>query len=261
MKVWLMSDLHCELSPGWDLPPPSERPDFDVLVVAGDLMPRMERGVAWLRARITDRPVLYVPGNHEAYGADIDRTVQKARHAAAGTNIVVMQHDVHVIDDVQFIASTLWTDFNLGGNPQAAMAAAAAGMNDYRRIRKDGYRYRLRPQDTLSRHMLSRVFIGSQLSAPFAGKRVVITHHAPYRGALPPEMANDSLSPCYASDLSGFIMQLQPDCWIYGHTHQSRDSKWGRTRIITNAKGYGPSPPSRPFQDNTSFDPKLVIRI
>jgi hypothetical protein len=35
----------------------------------------MERGVAWLLERVTDRPVIYVPGNHEFYGCDIDRTV------------------------------------------------------------------------------------------------------------------------------------------------------------------------------------------
>jgi hypothetical protein len=32
---------------------------------------------AWLLARVTDRPVLYIAGNHEFYGCDIDRTVEK----------------------------------------------------------------------------------------------------------------------------------------------------------------------------------------
>jgi 3',5'-cyclic AMP phosphodiesterase CpdA len=62
-----MSDIHVELTNGWDLPDPAQRPDFDVLVMAGDLVPAMERGVNWLRARVTDRPVIYIPGNHEAY--------------------------------------------------------------------------------------------------------------------------------------------------------------------------------------------------
>ena len=109
MKLWIMSDIHTELTRGWDLPEPHTRPDFDVLVVAGDLVPRMERGVAWLRERVTDRPVIYIPGNHEFYGADVDHTVDKARTAAAGTNIHVMQNDAITIDGVRFIASTLWT--------------------------------------------------------------------------------------------------------------------------------------------------------
>ena len=47
-----MNDIHVELTRGWDLPATGARPDFDVLVVAGDLIPRMERGVAWLAQRL-----------------------------------------------------------------------------------------------------------------------------------------------------------------------------------------------------------------
>ena len=54
MRLWILSDLHIELTRGWDLPAGADRPDFDVLVVAGDLIPRMERGVRWLRERVTD---------------------------------------------------------------------------------------------------------------------------------------------------------------------------------------------------------------
>ena len=45
MRIWVLSDLHIELTSGWDLPAPADRPDFDVLVMAGDLIPGMERGV------------------------------------------------------------------------------------------------------------------------------------------------------------------------------------------------------------------------
>jgi predicted phosphodiesterase len=79
--LWIMSDLHLELTRGWDLPPPGARPAFDVMVVAGDLVTGMERGVRWLRERVTDRPVLYVAGNHEPYGRDIARDLEKARVA------------------------------------------------------------------------------------------------------------------------------------------------------------------------------------
>ena len=91
MLLWVMSDIHLELTRGWDLPAPSERPDFDVLVVAGDLVTKMERGVKWLLDRVPDKPCCYVAGNHEAYGQDIDRTVEKALAAADGTNVHVLQ--------------------------------------------------------------------------------------------------------------------------------------------------------------------------
>jgi len=59
-RLWVISDLHLELSRGWDLPTGDARPDFDVLVVAGDLVTHMERGVKWLLNRVPDRDIVYV---------------------------------------------------------------------------------------------------------------------------------------------------------------------------------------------------------
>ena len=99
MLLWIQSDPHLELTRGWDLPAVGDRPAYDVLVIAGDLIPRMERGVRWILERVTDRQVIYIPGNHEFYGADINITVEKARALAAGTNVHVMQNDVLQIID------------------------------------------------------------------------------------------------------------------------------------------------------------------
>ena len=255
MKLWVFSDIHIELSPGWDLPSPPERPDFDVLVVAGDLMPGMERGVEWLREHVTDRPVIYVPGNHEFYGQDIDRTVEKARAAAKGTNVLVMQNRRLDVGGVRFIAATLWTDFNVFGNAPIAMNAALLGMNDYRRIRKDKYGYRLRPIDTAARHRQSRTFIDAELAKPFAGRRVVVTHHGPLRETLPRGHEDDILSAAYVSDLRDVVERHQPELWIYGHTHESVDLTIGATHVVSNAKGYGLRP------ENKSFDPAFIVEI
>src|ERR1700691_5085140 len=76
LRLWIMGDLHIELTRGWDLPPAGARPKYDVLIIAGDLITRMERGVKWIIERV-DRPVIYIGGNHESYGVDIDITLQK----------------------------------------------------------------------------------------------------------------------------------------------------------------------------------------
>jgi Icc-related predicted phosphoesterase len=255
MKLWIMSDIHLELSRGWDLPHPAERPDFDVLVMAGDLVPGMERGVEWLAERVTDKPVVYVPGNHEFYSRDIDRTVAKARAAAKGTNVHVLQNDVVDIGEVRFHGATLWTDFDVFHNAPIAMNAALVGMNDYRRIRKDNYGHRLRPVDTLARHLKSRAMIETEFQNPYPRKRVVVTHHGPLRAAMRSGHESDILSAAYVSDMEDVIESYRPELWIFGHTHESVDLTVGRTRVVSNAKGYGFLP------ENPSFDTAFTIEI
>jgi predicted phosphodiesterase len=255
-----MSDLHLELTRGWDLPSGDARPAFDVLVVAGDLITRMERGVAWLKARVADRKVVYVGGNHEFYGTDIDRTVEKARAAAAGSNIHILQNDTVTVDGVTFIGATLWTDFDLFGDAEYAMMAAGESMNDYRKIRLRNYELRLRPKDTLKRHMESRDFIARELRKSKVGPRVVVTHMGPHPDAARRGFERDISSAAYTSDCSD-LMAMGVDLWIYGHTHETRDIAVGGTRLVTNQKGYGPWAPREPTWDNEKFDPFFTVEI
>ncbi|WP_210419204.1 hypothetical protein [Bradyrhizobium sp. NAS80.1] len=48
---------------------------------------------------------------------------------------------------------------------------------------------------------------------------------------------------------------------MFGHTHESEDVTIGHTRIVSNAKGYGPWLPKHRAWDNPHFDPSLVIEI
>jgi predicted phosphodiesterase len=280
MRLWIMNDLHVELTRGWDLPPPADRPDFDVLVVAGDLIPKMERGVRWLADRVTDKPSILVAGNHEFYGCDVDRTVEKALEAAKGTNVHVLQNRAVKIAGVTFAGATLWTDFDLYGDSRRAMAVAGERMNDSKKIRKKGYAERFLPRDALARHKDSRAFIEGELRRPRGdGKLVVVSHHAPVPGpglsATPFEAGAVSdekmLDPAYRSDLTA-LMSPQPagdgrdalrpaDLWLFGHTHESFDAVVGETRVVSNAKGYGPWPPRERTWENPAFDPHFVIEI
>lgn len=274
MLLWILSDLHVELTRGWDLPSGGARPRFDVLVVAGDLIPRAERGVKWIRERVSDQPVIYVTGNHEAYGCDIDRTVEKAKAAAAGTNVHVLQNETVRIGDVTFAGATTWTDFNLFDDQHRAMTVAAERMNDFRKIRTAGYERRFRPHHAIARHVAARTFFETEMRKPRSGKLVVITHHAPHPGAAltlsDPPKPDEILTAAYRSDLTTLMQPtskggpgaLKPaDLWIYGHTHESEDTVIGATRIVSNAKGYGPWPPQQRLWDNPHFDPNFVIEI
>ncbi|MGV7214863.1 metallophosphoesterase [Bradyrhizobium sp. UFLA05-112] len=273
-----MSDLHIELTRGWDPPSGKARPAFDVMVVAGDLVPRAERGVRWLLDRVPDRPVIYIMGNHEAYGTDIDRTLEKAKAAAAGTNVHVLQDETIRIGDVTFAGATLWTDFALFGDAHRGMAVAADHMNDFKKIRVGHYVERFRPPHALARHRRSLAFLEAEMRKPRDEKKLVIaTHHAPV--PAPADLHDPDLRPtlekflmvAYRSDLRSLMSpqsttedknELRPaDLWLYGHTHESFDAVIGKTRVLSNAKGYGPWPGQHRTCDNPNFNEKLIIEI
>jgi predicted phosphodiesterase len=277
VRLWILSDLHVELTRGWDLLAAEARPSFDVLVIAGDLIPRMERGVAWLCERVPDRPVVYVPGNHEGYGCDVDRTVEKARQAAEGSQVLILQNDAIQLGNVTFAGATLWTDFNLFGDQRRSMVVAGERMNDFTKIRTAKYVERFRPPHALARHMASRAFLETEMRKPRFGPLVVVTHHAPHPGLSFPRYQTvrlsdeEVLTSAYRSDLTSLMWptpiegtrnSLRPaDLWIYGHTHESEDVTIGYTRVVSNAKGYGPWLPRHRNWDNARFDPNFVIDI
>jgi len=262
MRLWILSDLHLELTRSWHLP--AGRPDFDVMVVAGDLVTRMERGVRWLLDRMPDKPVVYVAGNHEAYGVDVDRTVEKAMEVAEGTKVFVLQNRWIRFGDVTFAGATLWTDFELFHDQRRAMTVAADRMNDHKKIRTARYHERFLPGHALARHMESRAFLEAEMRKPRDGPLVVVTHHAPMpERASPPERQHPSsdlsdeevLTAAYRSDLTSLMWPapiadgqpaLRPaDIWIFGHTHEFVDTVIGSTRVVSNAKGHGPWLPQR----------------
>lgn len=273
MLLWILSDLHVELTRGWDLPSGTERPQSDILVVAGDLIPRAERGVRWLLERVQDRPVIYIMGNHEAYGTDIDRTLEKAKKAATETNVHVLQNETVRIGDVTFAGATLWTDFAINGDAHRAMTVAGDRMNDFKKIRTADYQRRFLPHHALTQDLKSRAFLKAEMRKPRSeGKFVVVTHHAPVP-EMPPLFGGSSndhgLNPAYRSDLTSLMSPAPddargalrpPDLWIYGHTHESFDAMVGDTRVVSNAKGYGPWPPQLAW-DNPHFDPNFVLEI
>ncbi|MCK1606349.1 metallophosphoesterase [Bradyrhizobium sp. 166] len=274
MRLWILSDIHLELTRGWDLPSGDARPEFDVLVVAGDLIPRMERGVRWLLERVKDRPVIYIAGNHESYGCDIDRTLEKAKAVAGGTNIHVLEKETVRIGNVTFAGCTLWTDFGIRGDAHGAMMVAGERMNDFKKIRIAAYRQRFLPHHALTRHFKSVAFLKDVMRRPRGEDRlVIVTHHAPVRQqSEAPRPENErALDPAYRSDLTRLMVSapddgrgaLRPaDLWLYGHTHESVDTVVGeKTRVVSNAKGYGPLPPQQRTWDNPHFNEQLIIEI
>ncbi len=250
MRLRIFSDIHLEFC---DFEPPHV--PCDAVIMAGDIG-LGEAGVHWLLRTFPETPVFYVLGNHEFYRQRFDTLPDKVRALCEGTSIRFLNGDAAVFDGVRFLGTTLWTDFMLSGNQPLAMQTLAMEMNDYHKIRIEDHYRRLRPTDTLHAHLQARHWLGEQLEEPFAGKTVVITHHAPLGRSLDggPRFENNSLlRNAYASDLTAMMGRCA--LWVHGHAHNSSDYEERGTRVLSNPRGYVPDAP------NAAFDPGMVVDL
>ena len=236
MKIISFSDIHLEYPK--DLAAPAES-DADLLVLSGDIlnMNQPEPLAAFLKG--WDRPVIFVPGNHEYYTRrpmDFENEQFRAWLQERLPNVVLLLDESFALDGVNFFGGTMWTDF-AGGNEQA-MAEAKSRMMDYELIRVKDADSPLQPEDTVAMHESFKTKFFAWLETPIAGPRVVITHHAP---VLHPKSIHDGspLIPAFNSlDMAAVIEQYQPDVWFYGHTHECDRQHIGRTQVISNQLGY-----------------------
>jgi predicted phosphohydrolase len=247
MRVYVLGDVHLEFG-NFD-PPPVEA---DVVVLAGDT-DRGLRGIAWARKSFPGKPVIYVIGNHEYYGKALPKLTVELRQQA-GDGIHVLEQDIAEINGIRFLGCTLWTDFQLLGDPLSARLFAEEGMNDYRKIRVTPQYRRLRAADTEGIHQRSHRWLGDAIRKRLTRGAVIVTHHAPSARSLNPKITGDWLSAAYASALDPLVEASRAKLWIHGHTHRVSDYFIGETRVISNPRGYAVEPVP-------GFDPGLVVAL
>ena len=253
MRIRVLSDLHLEFA----LLEPAPV-DCDVVVLAGDIHTGTQ-GLAWAQRTFRDRPIIYVPGNHEFYGHDWDLIPSELDGAARASAVQLLDRAQCIIGDVRFLGCTLWTDFGLFGEARRAqaMAAAEAQLFDYRHIRA-GART-LRAEDTRMRHLGERAWLQEQLREPAQGRwrtTVVITHMAPSWRSTAERFRDTITSAGFCSHMDDLVGQAQ--LWIHGHTHDSFDYRLGQCRVLCNPRGY---PHRSRSAENARFDEQLVVTV
>ena len=179
MKIQVLSDLHLEH--GGFLP--EHHPEADVIVLAGDLAPYTEGLVDQLAEHWSGAPhILYVLGNHEFYGTEIDETRARLVEECAGAGIHLLDPGMVRIEGTRFIGATLWTDLLLEGKADeiGAHMRVSREISDFRgAIQHQGRDFST--GESVERHRADRAFIERELEeAEHAGDRAVVTsHHAP----------------------------------------------------------------------------------
>jgi predicted phosphodiesterase len=235
VRIQLASDLHLEFLqrtfPRERLIAPAH--GADLLVLAGDIangLQAIELFGDW------PVPVVYVSGNHEFYGRSFDQLRVDLRRAARGTSLRFLDNDCLDMGGVRFLGATLWTDYRLPLNrtQRQLMQAAEQGLNDHRVIKtQEGVFSAAR---ALEEHEQSRRWLQRQLAAPYEGRTVVVTHHAPHPLSVHPRYAGDALNAAFASDLTELLPLAS--LWVHGHVHDSFDYDIDGCRVVANPLGY-----------------------
>lgn len=257
--LYLTSDLHLPTGPfEW----PKAALDADVVLVAGDLGTGDE--FYFDKLIELDKPVVFVPGNHDFWTKDPNRTVEQIltemRQKTEGTQVRVLYNSYCDILGVRFIGATLWS--SLGDLNENLVRAAVRVARDYRYInvtpRDTEGNGGLTPDIAHQWHQEARAFIDEALSAsPLPA--VVLTHMAPSYRSLEGHVAEQALLPenwasrglsaqelarvaLYASDLEDLITERSPLVWAHGHVHRRMDYPVGNTRVMANPRGYYQGP-------------------
>lgn len=265
MKIQTVSDIHLEFCEDGNGVP--SLGTGDVLLIGGDILcARHLKTNGALHKVYLDflnkcvnnfEHVLYIQGNHENYGLNINSTLEILKESFP-PSIHILENDKVQIGEWWFLGCTLWTDFM---NENALeMLDASRFMNDYRKIKIDSTYRKLRPEDTLYFHKKSKQYLQETLQEHKNDKVWVMTHHAPSFQSIHEKYKNESCNGSYASNLDDLILgNPQIKYWSHGHTHCSLDYTIGECRVLCNPRGYYNGYNSS--GQNPDFNPLLTVAI
>lgn len=263
MKIALLSDIHAEFytsATNWLPPLPS---DADVLVLGGDL--HVGELVVELITRISktlpNTHIVFVAGNHEFYGCNIDKITAFYRESfAANQQVHFLENDAVKIKGITFIGATLWTNFPVyrsGDTTQHLKVYAKDNIADFHRITIGDDNRSFTPDDAVNKCIESKAFLDRTLSASNPKKTVVITHFPPTRELASPLFPVNPLTSYFTALCDDLIAQHKPKYWFYGHNHWSDNKKVGATQFVSNQLGY----PQEGLRTGDSFTEKFFLQI
>lgn len=255
MRIRLTSDIHMEqyrhatvpADIKWDevAVPPKEHDAESVLVLAGDICEfgyTMFFASMWKALSKRFVAVVYVPGNHEYFGATTPYCNStffyfKELFRKYG-NIHLLDDTSVVIQGQKFYGTTLWTNYD----NNVVAAATCMNMGDFRWSRtKEGAEDRPTvPQDYIDRHSVALSKLQKELEK--GEDLVVVSHFAPSHQSVHARYAAYepyAINLHYVNQLDELLVDSpQIKLWAHGHTHTQFDYMVGETRVVCNPRGF-----------------------
>lgn len=227
MKLHILSDTHGQ--------PVIPHPAADLIVHAGDFG-NGRRGAEAFQAACerAGKPCVFVLGNHDFYGENIDDLPREL--IAAGAPLLTENRSLE-FSGYTFVGGTLWSNFRQHCatkkqfRENIALARNSIADFFYIAARTPPRERHIEPEDYIARFNAQLSFIEQ---FRHRARTIVLTHFPPHTACIAPPYADSPLNPYFINqiDLEGF------DYWIAGHTHHAVDIVQDSCRIIINPLGY-----------------------
>ena len=254
MLIQLLSDLHLET----EVFQPTPAPDADLLVLAGDIDARHEALERFARWPV---PVVFVPGNHEFDGRDVDEALAALRKRCERLGILMLHRETAIVRArerrIRLVAAIGWSDFELLGEAgrERCMRAASFFLEKIQRSTRAGRLFDA--EQVRDEGLADRAFLEEQLALPRMAaewdETVVITHFAPSARSADPRYGLQPSSASFCNvqeDLMG-----RAGLWIHGHVHHQVDYELAGTRVRCNARGHSDR------HETARFEAHCVLRV
>jgi predicted phosphodiesterase len=244
LNIQLASDLHLELhrDGGASFIQSMDPEGVDVLILAGDItsLRFFTQTQELLKSIAAKYPkVLYVPGNHELWRQTPAEALRVLYAASEGiSNLSILNNQVISIDGRRFLGGTMWF-------PQWSPLYdyAATQMNDFTQI-VDFYPWVVQENAKFKSFLQNNLKEGD----------IVVTHYLPSKRSVSPRYQGSPTNSFFMCEMDQIILDRSPALWVHGHTHDSCDYQFSKTRIVCNPFGY-------PKDLNHGYVEKKLIRV
>jgi predicted phosphodiesterase len=251
-KIQYISDIHLEFYKNIQSVP--EIPvNADILVLAGDIgYPTLPIYWDFLEKQsLHFNHIILITGNHEYYHTNnaikmgriltinqIDELIHSEIKRRKLDNIHFLQCNSIIIDDMEFIGATAWTDI-----PENKINNVVTIMNDYSRIFIDDNntnsinKVTVEELNKIHREHTNFIYNKCTKNSKIGIKKIVITHHMPSTKMINIKYINDDINCAFTSDILHTI-PTKPDVWICGHSHSVYDDIVDDVHCVMNPIGY-----------------------
>jgi Icc-related predicted phosphoesterase len=180
--------------------------------------------------------VIYVLGNHEFYGHDVDELIVEWRELSKEIKgLHFLEGDSVVIGDVEFFGTCLWTSLDTSSKSEDVsffLKLIIKKESDFIHTKNwNVNKMKDRFHDAWGN-------LQNIIEASNSKKKVVLSHYLPSYACIHECYVNSTNNPMFATELGNYIAQSEIMYWFHGHTHSSVDKIIGSTRIICEPYGY-----------------------